>query len=62
MPVDFCKSCGIFLVGDKEHRTGLCNFCFTRQPKLTGDGRRLKSELEMWLIGLRRKRKMKSEN
>ncbi|HEY0426595.1 MAG TPA: hypothetical protein VGC76_02195 [Pyrinomonadaceae bacterium] len=57
MPIDFCKSCGIFLVGDKEHRTALCSFCFTRQPKFTDERRSVKIELEMWLIELRSKRR-----
>jgi hypothetical protein len=57
MPFDFCKTCGIFLVGDKEHRSGLCNFCFTRQPKLTGNARSVKKALEIWLIELRKKRR-----
>ena len=53
---DFCESCGIFLVSDKERRTRSCNFCLTRQPALVSKRRAVKQELEKWLIQLRSKR------
>jgi hypothetical protein len=54
--VDFCENCGIFLVSDKECKLKLCNFCLTKQPELVSDRRKVKQELENWLIQLRSKR------
>lgn len=55
---DFCESCGIFLVSDRERRAKLCDFCLTKQPALVaGQRRAVKRELDKWLNQLRNKRR-----